>query len=97
MPERGASRVALGFVDELVKIAKKKDRTTSPFLRGLIGGGLGLTAAAASAPFSYLASRLPPKAMPPKAAFTQLLLRMGERAAYGVPFGIAGGWALRNM
>jgi hypothetical protein len=85
---------AQAFTDELEKIAarKKKGRLSallSTVLRGAaVGAGLGFAASGLAAPMTYAGYRMKPVGR--KDALLATLLRMGERAAYGIPIGIAG-------
>lgn len=87
------------FVEELGKLAKRRKGPSplgSLLRHALFGAGLGGMATAASAPFFYTSLRVG-KGLTPKAALIQTLLRVGERSAYGLPLGAAGGWMGWNI
>lgn len=90
---------AEAFQDELVKLARPRQKKMSPLIKAIrgafVGAGLGAAAAGMGAPFTYMGYR---KSRPAglwgkkqssrKDALVSTLLRLGERTAYGIPIGM---------
>ena len=82
------------FIDEINKLAERKTRKKmNPLfaaLRGaLVGASLGAAASGLASPLTYKGFRM--RNIAPRDAFFQTLVRLGERAAYGIPIGMAAG------